>query len=91
MDFRISEKKPSRTDSAGVNNVPAIPARGGPKARPFFKTYDVRSTSNVSFKNIEICQNGRPILWVVLKNRLLGSAQIDVCVGGERGGVVAVS
>ncbi|KAI5363030.1 hypothetical protein Slin14017_G067110 [Septoria linicola] len=40
MDFRISEKKPSPPVSAGVNNVPAIPARGGPKARPFFKTYD---------------------------------------------------
>lgn len=66
-------------------------------ARKFFKQYDVRSTSNMSAKNLEICQNGVPILLVNTKVPFWwGTPKVEIVralgkTGGGRGGpVVAV-
>ncbi|GIZ41690.1 hypothetical protein CKM354_000498600 [Cercospora kikuchii] len=66
-------------------------------ARKFFKQYDVRSTSNMSAKNLEICQNGVPILLVNTKVPFWwGTPKVEIVralgkTGGGRGGPVVAA
>ncbi|KAF2216985.1 hypothetical protein CERZMDRAFT_93049 [Cercospora zeae-maydis SCOH1-5] len=65
-------------------------------SRKFFKQYDVRSTSNASAKNLDICQNGRPILFVNIKTPFWGVPRIEIVralgnMGAGRGGPVVAA
>ncbi|KAM3424566.1 hypothetical protein BST61_g6562 [Cercospora zeina] len=62
----------------------------------FFKQYDVRRTSDASAKNLEICQNGMPVLFVNIKTPFWGVPRIDIVralgnTGAGRGGPVVAA